>query len=148
VTDFPEFEYSQDEKRWVAMHHPFTMPYAVDIEFMQTDPGRVRAQAYDFVLNGVELGSGSIRIHRRDIQQKMFAALGFQPRTDREALRLHDRRLPLRHPAHGGFAFGLDRLVMMMLGAESLREVVAFPKTKDASCLMTNAPDFVEQRAA
>ena len=145
VTDFPEFAYAEEEGRWTAMHHPFTMPYPEDIPYLLSDPGRVRAQAYDLVLNGVELGSGSIRIHRQDVQQKMFEALGF---TDEE---IADRfgflvgAFQYGTPPHGGFAFGLDRLAMLLLGADSIREVIAFPKVKDASCLMTQAPSPVDE---
>lgn len=145
ITDFPLFEYSEDEGRFVAQHHPFTMPYAEDLPYMLSDPGRVRAQAYDFVLNGVELGSGSIRIHRPDVQELMFKALGF---SDEEAQRRFGFLInAFRYgtPPHGGFAFGLDRLVMLMVGADSLRDIIAFPKVKDASCLMTDAPNTVDQ---
>ena len=144
VTDFPEFEYSEEEKRWMAMHHPFTMPYEEDMPYLFTDPGRVRAQAYDIVLNGVELGSGSVRIHRADVQTEMFRALGF---TEEDALHRFGyfiRAFRYGTPPHAGFAFGLDRLIMLLLGAESLRDITAFPKTKDARCLMTNAPDIVD----
>ena len=144
VTDFPQFEYSAEEKRYVAMHHPFTMPYEEDIPYLLSDPARVRAQAYDLVLNGIELGGGSIRIHDRSIQRRVFEALGF---TEDEI----DRRFgfminAFRYgtPPHGGFALGLDRFIMLLTGADNLREVIAFPKIRDASCLMTNAPDVVD----
>jgi aspartyl-tRNA synthetase len=145
VTDFPEFEYSSEENRFVAAHHPFTMPYAEDIPYLTSDPGRVRAQSYDVVLNGVELGSGSIRIHQRDIQEKMFEALGFSKEESERRFGFLLKAFQYGTPPHGGFAFGLDRLVMLLLGADSLRDVIAFPKTKDASCLMTDAPDYVDQ---
>jgi len=145
VTDFPEFEYSEEEGRYIATHHPFTMPYPEDIPYLLSDPARVRAQAYDFVLNGYELGSGSIRIHRRDIQQKMFEALGFSPEQIEERFGFMVNAFRYGTPPHGGFAFGLDRLVMLMLGEDSLREVIAFPKTKDASCPMTDAPNTVDK---
>ncbi|HPU58135.1 MAG TPA: aspartate--tRNA ligase, partial [Candidatus Avimonas sp.] len=145
VTDFPEFEYSEEEGRYLATHHPFTMPYPEDIPYLISDPARVRAQAYDFVLNGYELGSGSIRIHRRDIQQKMFEALGFSPEQIEERFGFMVNAFRYGTPPHGGFAFGLDRLVMLMLGEDSLREVIAFPKTKDASCPMTDAPNTVDK---
>jgi aspartyl-tRNA synthetase len=145
VTDFPEFEYSEEEGRYIATHHPFTMPYPEDIPYLLTDPGRVRAQAYDVVLNGVELGSGSIRIHRRDIQQKMFEALGFSKEQIQDRFGFMVNAFRYGTPPHGGFAFGLDRLVMLMLGEDSLREVIAFPKTKDASCPMTDAPNTVDK---
>ncbi len=145
VTDFPEFEYSQEEGRFVAAHHPFTMPYEEDIPYLVTDPGRVRAQSYDVVLNGTELGSGSIRIHRDDVQRKVFEALGFSKEEMERRFGFMIHAFQYGTPPHGGFAFGLDRLVMLLLGADSLREVIAFPKTKDASCLMTHAPDVVDQ---
>ncbi len=146
VTDFPQFEWSDEENRYMAMHHPFTMPYPEDIQFLITDPGRVRAQAYDVVLNGIELGSGSIRIHRSDVQQKMFEALGFDDEEIENRFGFMVNAFKYGTPPHGGFAFGLDRLVMMLLGADSLREVIAFPKIKDASCPMTGAPDFVDPK--
>ena len=144
VIDFPEFEYSEEEGRYVAMHHPFTMPYPEDLEYLETDPERVRAQAYDVVLNGVELGSGSVRIHDRSVQKKMFKALGFTKEQTEERFGFMINAFRYGTPQHAGFAFGLDRLVMLMLGAESLRDVIAFPKTKDASCLMTEAPNVVD----
>jgi aspartyl-tRNA synthetase len=144
VTDFPEFEYSEEEGRFMAMHHPFTMPYEEDVPYLISDPGRVRAQAYDFVLNGIELGSGSIRIHKKEMQETMFEALGFSKDVVENRFGFMVNAFSYGTPPHGGFAFGLDRLVMLMVGAESLREVVAFPKVRDASCLMTNAPDVVE----
>jgi len=144
ITDFPLFEYSEDQGRYVAMHHPFTMPYEEDIDYIVSDPGKVRAQAYDIVLNGCELGGGSIRIHREDVQEKMFEALGF---TNEEA---HDRfgflldAFSFGVPPHAGLAYGLDRMIMLMTKADSIRDVIAFPKVKDASCLMTNAPSSVD----
>ena len=144
VTDFPEFEYSEEEKRWVAMHHPFTMPYEEDMPYLFSDPGRVRAQAYDIVLNGVELGSGSVRIHRADAQAEMFRALGFSEEDAQRRFGYFIRAFRYGTPPHAGFAFGLDRLVMLLMGAESLRDITAFPKTKDARCLMTCAPDIVD----
>ena len=144
VTDFPQFEYSEEEKRYISTHHPFTMPYPEDVQYLFSDPARVRAQAYDVVLNGVELGSGSIRIHRQDIQEKMFAALGFDEHQIAERFGFMVNAFRYGTPPHGGFAFGLDRLVMLLVGADSLREVIAFPKIKDASCPMTAAPTPVE----
>ena len=144
VTDFPQFEYSEEEKRYISTHHPFTMPYPEDVPYLFSDPARVRAQAYDVVLNGIELGSGSVRIHDHDIQEKMFEALGL---TDEQ---IHDRfgfmvnAFRFGTPPHAGFAFGLDRLVMLLVGADSLRDVIAFPKNKDASCPLTDAPDHVD----
>ena len=145
VTDFPEFEYSEEEGRYVPTHHPFTMPYPEDIPYLLTDPARVRAQAYDVVLNGYELGSGSIRIHRREIQQKMFEVLGFSEEEIHERFGFLVNAFRYGTPPHGGFAFGLDRLAMLMLGEDSLREVIAFPKTKDGGCPMTGAPDAVDR---
>ena len=144
VTDFPQFEWSEQEGRFLAMHHPFTMPYAEDLPYLTSDPARVRAQAYDVVLNGVELGSGSIRIHQREVQQRMFEALGFTPEQVEERFGFMVNAFSYGTPPHGGFAFGLDRLCMMMLGADSLREVIAFPKNKEAVCLMTEAPGAVD----
>ena len=144
VTDFPQFEYSEEEKRYISTHHPFTMPYPEDVPYLFSDPARVRAQAYDVVLNGIELGSGSVRIHDHDIQEKMFEALGL---TDEQ---IHDRfgfmvnAFRFGTPPHAGFAFGLDRLVMLLVGADSRRDVIAFPKNKDASCPLTDAPDHVD----
>ncbi len=140
VVDFPQFEWSDDQNRYVAMHHPFTMPYEEDLDKLTTDPGAVRAKAYDIVLNGCELGGGSIRIYQSDVQEKMFNALGF---TNEEA---HERfgflldAFSYGVPPHAGLAFGLDRMIMLMMHAESIRDVIAFPKVKDASCLMTEAP--------
>lgn len=145
VVDFPQFEWSDDQNRYVAMHHPFTMPYEEDLDKLTTDPGAVRAKAYDIVLNGCELGGGSIRIYQSDVQEKMFNALGF---TNEEA---HERfgflldAFSYGVPPHAGLAFGLDRMIMLMVHAESIRDVIAFPKVKDASCLMTEAPTPVDQ---
>ena len=144
VQDFPQFEYSREEQRWVAMHHPFTMPYPEDMPYLFSDPGRVRAQAYDVVLNGVELGSGSVRIHRSDVQQQMFRALGFGDAEIEQRFGFMVHAFGYGTPPHAGFAFGLDRLVMLLLGEQSLREVIAFPKIKDASCPMTQAPAQVD----
>lgn len=145
VTDFPQFEYSAEEGRWIAMHHPFTMPYPEDLPYLLTDPGRVRAQAYDFILNGVELGSGSLRIYDRKVQQRMFEALGFSKEEAEERFGFMMGAFRYGTPPHGGFAFGLDRLVMLMAGADSLRDIIAFPKARDASCPMTGAPGFVDE---
>ena len=146
VTDFPMFEYKKDEGRYAAMHHPFTMPFEEDIGLMQDDSTKplVRSQAYDVVLNGVELGSGSVRIHRADVQQKVFAALGFTKQDARERFGFLLDAFRFGTPPHAGFAFGVDRLCMLLLGADSLREVIAFPKTKDASCPLSGAPDYVD----
>ncbi len=144
VTDFPLFEYSDEQDRFVAMHHPFTMPFDEDIEYITSDPARVRAKAYDIVLNGCELGGGSIRIHQNDVQEKMFEALGFSNEEAYERFGFLLNAFKYGVPPHAGLAYGLDRMVMLMTGAESIREVIAFPKVKDASCLMTNAPSVVD----
>ena len=144
ITDFPLFEYSEDQGRFVAMHHPFTMPYEEDIEFLQSDPARVRAKAYDIVLNGCELGGGSIRIHREDIQAKMFEALGFTKEEAYERFGFLLDAFSYGVPPHAGLAYGLDRMIMLLTGADSIRDVIAFPKVKDASCLMTEAPAPVD----
>ena len=143
VTDFPQFEWSDEEKRWVATHHPFTMPYPEDVQYLLTDQGRVRAQAYDVVLNGIERGSGSIRIHDQQVQKIMFEALGFSDDEIQDRFGFMVNAFRYGTPPHGGFAFGLDRLVMILCGADSLRDVIAFPKVKDASCPMTSAPAAV-----
>jgi aspartyl-tRNA synthetase len=143
VTDFPQFEYSEEEKRCVAMHHPFTMPYPEDVDKMISDPLSVRAQAYDVVLNGVELGSGSIRIHDSSIQKRVFEALGFSEEEIQNRFGFMVNAFRYGTPPHGGFAFGLDRLVMLLLGVPSLREVIAFPKTKEAADPMTDAPSVI-----
>ena len=146
VTDFPQFEWSEEENRFMATHHPFTMPYEEDIQYLFSDPGRVRAQAYDVVLNGTELGSGSVRIHKPDIQTKMFEALGFDDEQIEERFGFMVNAFRYGTPPHAGFAFGLDRFAMILCKADSLREVIAFPKTKDASCPLTGAPDFVDKK--
>ncbi|MFI3312732.1 MAG: aspartate--tRNA ligase [Eubacteriales bacterium] len=144
VLDFPQFEWSEEENRFLAMHHPFTMPYPEDVQYLFSDPAKVRAQAYDVVLNGIELGSGSIRIHDKDIQSTMFEALGFSPEETQERFGFMVNAFQYGTPPHGGFAFGLDRLVMLMVGGDSLRDVIAFPKVRDASCPMTDAPNLVD----
>ncbi len=144
VTEFPLLEYNEDLGRYQAMHHPFTMPMEEDLEFLESDPGRVRAEAYDIVLNGTELGGGSIRIHRDDIQEKMFDALGFTRERAYEQFGFLLDAFKYGVPPHAGLAYGLDRMIMLMVGAESIRDVIAFPKVKDASCLMTEAPGTVD----
>ncbi len=146
ITEFPVFEWSDEEERYTAMHHPFTMPMDEDLELLDTDMGKARAKAYDIVLNGVELGGGSVRIHQDDIQEKMFGLLGFtkEEAYDRFGFLLNAFKYGV--PPHAGLAFGLDRMIMLMTGADSIRDVIAFPKIKDASCLMSNAPDVVDAR--
>lgn len=144
ITDFPMFEYREEERRWVAQHHPFTMPYKEDLPYLISDPARTRSQAYDVVLNGTELGSGSIRIHRSDIQRKVFEALGLEEEEINSRFGFLLNAFRYGAPPHGGFAFGLDRLVMLLAGEDSLRDVIAFPKIRDASCLLTEAPSPVD----
>lgn len=144
VTEFPLLEYSEEEDRYVAMHHPFTMPMEEDLQYLDSDPGRVRAKAYDIVLNGVEMGGGSVRIHQADIQSKMFEVLGFTPERAQEQFGFLLKAFKYGVPPHAGLAYGLDRMVMLMVGADSIRDVIAFPKVKDASCLMTEAPAPVD----
>ena len=146
VTDFPMFEYSEEEKRLVAVHHPFTMPKVEDLALADTDPGKMRAKAYDLVINGQEAGGGSIRIHDRSVQEKMFNVLGFTDEQIRERFGFFVNAFRYGAPPHGGLAFGLDRLVMLLTGAESIRDVIAFPKVQNASCLMTDAPGEVEPK--
>ena len=146
ITEFPMLEWDEEENRYVAVHHPFTAPMDEDLELLDTAPGKVRAKAYDIVLNGYELGGGSIRIHRRDIQQKMFELLGFTPEDSQERFGFLLDAFKYGVPPHGGLAFGLDRIIMLMSGASSIRDVIAFPKVKDASCPMTDAPNVVEQK--
>ena len=146
VTEFPLLEYSEEENRFVAMHHPFTMPMEEDLQYIDTDPGRVRAKAYDIVLNGVEMGGGSVRIHQADIQSKMFEVLGFTQERANEQFGFLLEAFKYGVPPHAGLAYGLDRMVMLMVGADSIRDVIAFPKVKDASCLMTEAPSPVDEK--
>ena len=146
ITEFPMLEWDEEEKRYVAVHHPFTAPMEQDLELLEKDPGAVRAKAYDIVLNGYELGGGSIRIHRREIQQKMFELLGFAPEDAQERFGFLLDAFKYGVPPHGGLAFGLDRIIMLMSGATSIRDVIAFPKVKDASCPMTDAPNVVEKK--
>lgn len=146
VTNFPMFEYSEEEKRLVAVHHPFTMPKTEDLALADTDPGKMRAKAYDLVINGQEAGGGSIRIHDRSVQEKMFNVLGFTDEQIQERFGFFVNAFRYGAPPHGGLAFGLDRLVMLLSGAESIRDVIAFPKVQNASCLMTDAPGEVEQK--
>ena len=144
ITEFPQFEWSDEQGRFLAMHHPFTMPMEENIQYLISDPGRVRAKAYDIVLNGTELGGGSVRIHQADVQAKMFEALGFTPEQANEKFGFLLTAFKYGVPPHAGLAYGLDRLVMHMAGEDNIREVIAFPKVKDASCLMTDAPNVVD----
>ena len=146
VTEFPLLEYSEEQGRFVAMHHPFTMPMEEDLALIDTDPGAVRAQAYDIVLNGTEMGGGSVRIHQSDIQSKMFEVLGFTKEQANEQFGFLLEAFKYGVPPHAGLAYGLDRMVMLMVGADSIRDVIAFPKVKDASCLMTEAPSPVDEK--
>lgn len=144
VTEFPLLEWSEEENRYVAMHHPFTMPMEEDLALLDTEPGKVRAKAYDIVLNGTELGGGSVRIFQNDIQEKMFEIIGLSKETAKERFGFLLNAFQYGVPPHAGLAFGLDRMVMLMAHADSIREVIAFPKVKDASCLMTDAPNLVD----
>ena len=146
VTEFPLLEYNEDLGRYQAMHHPFTMPMEEDLSLIDTDPGKVRARAYDIVLNGTELGGGSVRIHQNDVQEKMFQALGFAKETAYEQFGFLLNAFQYGVPPHAGLAYGLDRLVMLMAKEDNIREVIAFPKVKDASCLLTEAPNVVDEK--
>jgi aspartyl-tRNA synthetase len=146
VIDFPLLEYDHDEKRHVAVHHPFTAPKEEDIEFLEKDPGRVRSKAYDLVLNGIEIGGGSIRIHQKEQQDVVFAALGITNEEAEDKFGFLLRALELGAPPHGGIAFGLDRLLMILAGRETIRDVIAFPKTQKASCPLTEAPASVDRK--
>ncbi len=146
ITEFPLLEWSDEENRYMAMHHPFTMPMEEDWDKIDTDPGAVRAKAYDIVLNGTELGGGSVRIHQSDIQEKMFEVLGFTKERAHEQFGFLLDAFSYGVPPHAGLAYGLDRLVMHMVHADSIRDVIAFPKVKDASDLMSNAPDIVDEK--
>ena len=146
VTEFPLLEYNEELGRYQAMHHPFTMPMEEDLELIDTEPGKVRAKAYDIVLNGTEIGGGSVRIHQNDIQEKMFECLGFTKEAAHEQFGFLLNAFKYGVPPHAGLAYGLDRLVMLMAKEDSIREVIAFPKVKDASCLLTDAPNIVDEK--
>ena len=145
ITEFPLLEWSDEENRFKAMHHPFTMPMEEDLQYIDSDPGRVRAKAYDIVLNGTEIGGGSVRIHQDDIQEKMFEVLGFTKEKAYEQFGFLLTAFKYGVPPHAGLAYGLDRLVMLMAKVDSIRDVIAFPKVKDASCLMTESPSRVSE---
>jgi len=146
VLDFPMFEWDDEDKRWNAMHHPFTAPADGHEDLLDTDPGAARAKAHDMVLNGWEIGGGSIRIHRQDVQSKVFGALNIGPEEAQAKFGFLLQALQYGAPPHGGIAFGLDRIVTMMAGAESIRDVIAFPKTQRAQCLLTQAPNTVDEK--
>lgn len=145
VTDFPLFDYDEESGRYVAKHHPFTSPRTEDIDLLETNPAEARAKAYDIVLNGFEIGGGSIRIHKSEVQKRMFRALGFTDEKANEKFGFLLEAFKYGTPPHGGIAFGLDRLVMILTGSENIREVIAFPKTQNATCLMTDAPSWVDE---
>jgi aspartyl-tRNA synthetase len=145
VTEFPLLEWSEEENRFTAMHHPFTMMMEEDIDLLDTDPGKVRAKAYDIVLNGNEIGGGSVRIHQNHIQEKMFEKLGFTKEAAYEQFGFLLDAFKYGVPPHAGLAYGLDRLVMLMAKVDTIRDVIAFPKVKDASCLMTKSPSRVSE---
>ena len=146
VTEFPQFEWSDEEERFIAMHHPFTMPFDEDVDNLLGDKANVRAKAHDIVLNGIELGGGSVRIHQSDVQEKMFNALGISTEEANEKFGFLLDAFKYGVPPHAGLAIGLDRLIMLMSGSESIRDVIAFPKVKDASCLLTDAPNVVDSK--
>jgi aspartyl-tRNA synthetase len=146
VTEFPLLEYSKEEGRYKAMHHPFTMPMEEDLDMIDTQPGKVRAKAYDIVLNGTEIGGGSVRIHQTDIQEKMFEVLGFTKEDAHKRFGFLLDAFQYGVPPHAGLAYGLDRLIMLMAKEDSIRDVIAFPKVKDASCLLTEAPGAVDEK--
>ena len=146
VTEFPLLEWDDEENRFVAMHHPFTSAMEEDEQYMESDPGRVRAKAYDLVMNGIEMGSGSIRIHRSDKQAQMFKLIGLSPEVAQQRFGFLLDAFKYGAPPHGGFAFGIDRFVMILAGGESLRDVIAFPKDKSAYCQMMGTPSTVDPR--
>ena len=146
VTDFPLLEWSEDDKRYFAMHHPFTSPRVEDATLLDTEPAAAHARAYDVIMDGVELGGGSIRIHDAELQQKVFAALGIDETEARSRFGFLLEAFRYGVPPHGGIALGLDRMVMLMAGRDSIRDVIAFPKTTSATCLMTRAPSGVDAR--
>ncbi|EFK38440.1 tRNA ligases class II (D, K and N), partial [Peptoniphilus sp. oral taxon 836 str. F0141] len=146
ITDFPLFEYDEDEKRYVAKHHPFTSPKDEDLDIILSNPEKARAKAYDIVINGDEMGGGSIRINDQEIQKKMFKALGFTDEDAKEKFGFLLEAFKYGAPPHGGLAYGLDRLTMLFTGAENIRDVIAFPKTQSATCLLTEAPTELSEK--
>jgi aspartyl-tRNA synthetase len=146
VVDFPMFEFDEESKGWTAMHHPFTAPKDGHEDFLGTEPGKALAKAYDMVLNGSEIGGGSVRIHREDVQSKVFSAIGLSTEEARTKFGFLLDALQYGAPPHGGIAFGVDRIVAMMAGSESIRDVIAFPKTQRAQCLLTQAPSPVDEK--
>jgi aspartyl-tRNA synthetase len=146
VVDFPLFEWNEDEKRFDSLHHPFTAPVWEDLEKLDTDPAKIISQAYDVVVNGSEIGGGSIRIHKMDIQQKVFKLLNLSEKQSKEQFGFFLKALEFGAPPHGGIAFGLDRIVMLLTGTENIRDVIAFPKTQRGQCYLTNAPSEVDPK--
>lgn len=145
ITEFDLLEYDEEEGRYFAAHHPFTMPMDEDIQYLDTDPGRVRAKAYDLVLNGEELGGGSIRIHDTKLQEKMFEVLGFTQESAWERFGFLLEAFKFGPPPHGGLAFGLDRMIMFLAGTENIKDVITFPKNQNAFCYLTEAPNIVDE---